>query len=562
MQRRRYAGLGILALLVSGLVGTVGGPSAAVRATYTSTTAVPIPDSYSGNGPGITINAVGPATPYPATITVPTPVSAAGEPSGTVAAVRVRFNLTHSSPDDLDLILRGPAGQEVILMSDVGGTTPVTGIDLDFRSGAPALPDAGPLVDGSYAPTDYTDAPADNWPAPASPTTNTSLSVFNGATPYGAWQVLAVDDTGANAGSISGLRLEVDVISPVYTSTIQVSGALPSLADVNVTLNGLTHDYPADMRVLLQAPSGQQVILLDGQGGGEPVTNLNVTFDSDATVEAPAEGPLGAGPYAPANSWTQLPPPAPQRARLSDLNGINPNGVWKLYVFDAEYGDYGSLAGWSLSIDAVDPAAPTGTVTIDGGDALTNSATVRLTLSATDPAPASGVTQMRFSNDGTTWSAWQPYATSASWTLSSGDGVKRVYAQYIDAGGNLSAVVSDTIKLDTKSPRAKKLSPKNKATGVRRTVVLKVFANEKLNKRTITGKRVFLKMAGSKSKIKGKVRYLPGKKLITFTPAKPLAGGKFLLTVTPKVKDLAGNGFDGNKRKKGTQKLVVKFTTR
>jgi hypothetical protein len=56
---------------------------------------------------------------------------------------------------------------------------------------------------------------------------------------------------------------------------------------------------------------------------------------------------------------------------------------------------------------------------------------------------------MSFSNDGTTWSAWQPYSTTASWTLTSGDGSKTVYGKFKDPAGNVSSVVSDTIDLDT-----------------------------------------------------------------------------------------------------------------
>ena len=59
---------------------------------------------------------------------------------------------------------------------------------------------------------------------------------------------------------------------------------------------------------------------------------------------------------------------------------------------------------------------------------------------------------MRFSNDGSTWSPFQPYAPTASWSLSAGDGTKTVYAQYTDAFGNLSVPVSDTIVLDTPAP--------------------------------------------------------------------------------------------------------------
>ena len=98
----------------------------------------------------------------------------------------------------------------------------------------------------------------------------------------------------------------------------------------------------------------------------------------------------------------------------------------------------------------VDNVAPTGTVAINSNAAATNNTTVTLTLSASDTQGA--VTQMRFSNDGTTYSAAEAYATSKSWTLSAGDGTKTVYAQFQDAAGNWSTAATDTIVLDTTAP--------------------------------------------------------------------------------------------------------------
>jgi len=51
-----------------------------------------------------------------------------------------------------------------------------------------------------------------------------------------------------------------------------------------------------------------------------------------------------------------------------------------------------------------------------------------------------------------TWSAWEPYATSKTWTLTGGNGTKTVYAQYRDSQGNESAKYSDTIILDGTAP--------------------------------------------------------------------------------------------------------------
>jgi len=57
---------------------------------------------------------------------------------------------------------------------------------------------------------------------------------------------------------------------------------------------------------------------------------------------------------------------------------------------------------------------------------------------------------MMVSNDAVfTGVTWATYATSLSWNLVSGNGVKTVYAKFRDAAGNVSAAVSDTITLSS-----------------------------------------------------------------------------------------------------------------
>ncbi|QJC52509.1 DNRLRE domain-containing protein [Paenibacillus albicereus] len=102
----------------------------------------------------------------------------------------------------------------------------------------------------------------------------------------------------------------------------------------------------------------------------------------------------------------------------------------------------------------VDTAKPTGSVTINGGDAVTGEAQVTLSLAAADPgdAAASGLESMQLSLDGTTWSAAEPVAASKTVALPAGDGEKTVYVRYIDKAGNVSESISDTIELDTTPP--------------------------------------------------------------------------------------------------------------
>ena len=93
------------------------------------------------------------------------------------------------------------------------------------------------------------------------------------------------------------------------------------------------------------------------------------------------------------------------------------------------------------------PQAPTGSITINGGDAYTNSTSVTLTLTY-----SSGVTIGEYSNDGVNWLGWAGPVATKAWTLSSGDGVKTVYYKVWDNGGN-TAVYNDTIVLDTGTPQ-------------------------------------------------------------------------------------------------------------
>lgn len=98
----------------------------------------------------------------------------------------------------------------------------------------------------------------------------------------------------------------------------------------------------------------------------------------------------------------------------------------------------------------LDNTAPSGTLKIDNGaEFCVNN---KVTLSLTGQDGLSGVTKMRFSNDGT-WatSAWEPYSSSKTWTLTGGDGVKTVYCQVMDAAG-LTVDFEDQIVLDTTKP--------------------------------------------------------------------------------------------------------------
>lgn len=98
----------------------------------------------------------------------------------------------------------------------------------------------------------------------------------------------------------------------------------------------------------------------------------------------------------------------------------------------------------------VDGTPPTGTVAINAGALYATAQPASLTLTAGDDR--SGVAAMSFSDDGATFTPFEPYAPFRAWILPAGDGLKAVYARFRDAAGNVSGVCSDTIVLDTAVP--------------------------------------------------------------------------------------------------------------
>jgi subtilisin-like proprotein convertase family protein len=106
----------------------------------------------------------------------------------------------HQRPDDLDLLLVGPQGQKVVLMSDACGGFEAKAFGWTWGDEASdPMPDGGPCLGSVYRPTDY--EPGDVWPAPAPPGPYAgSLSAFDLTDPNGDWRLFVVDDGSDKVG--------------------------------------------------------------------------------------------------------------------------------------------------------------------------------------------------------------------------------------------------------------------------------------------------------------------------------------------------------------------------
>ncbi len=219
------------------------------------------------NFSGITLPDSGAGNPYPSQVNVAGLI-------GNIRKVRVTVGLSHTFPDDVDILLVGPGGQNAIIMSDVGGNIDATNVVLTLDDAATdGLPDNGPLVSGTFKPTNFGTGDAFPGPAPA-PGGTSPLSVFNRTNPNGTWNLYAVDDNGQDMGQISAWSLSFDLEA---SSLANLSTRLRVDVGTNVLIGGLIVTGTEPKKVLLRAIgpslpvagklSDPTLELRDGQGG-------------------------------------------------------------------------------------------------------------------------------------------------------------------------------------------------------------------------------------------------------------------------------------------------------
>ena len=118
-----------------------------------------------------------------------------------------------------------------------------------------------------------------------------------------------------------------------------------------------------------------------------------------------------------------------------------------------------TTSGRRVTIDAieVENTPTTGAIALAGGATFTNTRTVTVSSAV---AATRGAVRMRLANGSSLGSTpYTAYASSKPFVLSSGDGAKRVAAQFADAAGNVSGVATDDIVLDTTPPAVTNTTP-------------------------------------------------------------------------------------------------------
>jgi uncharacterized repeat protein (TIGR01451 family) len=198
-----------------------------------------------------------------------------------------------------------------------------------------------------------------------------------------------------------------------YPSLINVSGISGTVTKVTATLTNFGHTFPSDVNVVLEAPEGQDSILMSHCGISSNVDHLTLNFDQSATAYVPIASAITNGTYLPTTNYYEpmqsLPtvptgesgvsaaPQLPYPVNLGVFVGTVPNGNWALWIDDDKTLDSGYLSnGWIINISSGSPVPNDADLELTATPSttnvtLSNSFTYYVSVTNYGPAAASNV---------------------------------------------------------------------------------------------------------------------------------------------------------------------------
>ncbi|MBF0236783.1 MAG: hypothetical protein HQM12_03695 [SAR324 cluster bacterium] len=241
-----------------------------------------------------------------------------------------------------------------------------------------------------------------------------------------------------------------------YTRTIYVwfmdaAGNISDVASDSITLIVTDTTSPTNIQISINS-------------GASTTSTTAVTLSLSATDDVGVTGyyvsESSSTPSSNASGWQSITSTTSYSNSVSfSLTGSTTPGSYSRTVY-AWYkdtvGNVSSSVSDSITLVVADSTVPSNaSVSINSGNEATASRSVTLTLSATDDVGITGYLVSESSAKPASSDAGWVSATSSSsfsktvdYSLSSGYGVKRVYAWFRDAAGNLSEAVNDSIVQD------------------------------------------------------------------------------------------------------------------
>ncbi|MFZ5441825.1 MAG: carboxypeptidase regulatory-like domain-containing protein [Myxococcota bacterium] len=270
----------------------------------------------------------------------------------------------------------------------------------------------------------------------------------------GVVQVKLANDTGAQLDSAlyQGLRPSLswfldtssEGVKTVYAQFRDTAGNVSAPVSATITYD-VTPPAPVSATVT-PAVTRSTSVVVNVTG---PTTELSAT--QAITV---SENPT----FTAAGTVGPMPFPGTGQVPFTLSSGDGPRTI---YVRFKDHAGNTSIATAQVTLDQTPPTTPTFAFTPSGTRGTTKFLNVATSLpfTLTGVDALSGVTQMRLATSnavdaqgrltGASSVAWTP---AGSFTRMAGEGAVTVYAQLLDAAGNASPVVSDTVVVDTVVP--------------------------------------------------------------------------------------------------------------
>lgn len=388
----------------------------------------------------------------------------------TKAPVGVRLTVDegpYSATRDLTLTLAAGDADEMVVALEPDFTD-AGGLPLPWQTFSPAGQVLLPDRDGAYTVyAKYRDA------AHNESVTSSAAVVLDRAAP----QIAAASVMqGAHVSDPNITMLVTAVAGPSDAHLIRID-----VEDVNsgvITVGGFVAFSPT-VNVVLPAPAGDKrlhVMLQDAAGNTTPAaTIVEVEYDPSAPQLAGVvvRGPSGGTTWTTsANVTVELDASGADHMLVSnraDFAGSSwtpfaDSSAWTLPPHEALHTVHvmlRDLAGNTTTSQAtitLDRSGPSSSsVQIDGGASYSTDGTVSLVLAASDGL--SGMASVLLASDASfatptviTWPAGAPSVTHADWSLAPGEGLRSVFARFIDSAGNTSDAAASII-VDTSAPQ-------------------------------------------------------------------------------------------------------------
>ena len=206
-----------------------------------------------------------------------------------------------------------------------------------------------------------------------------------------------------------------------------------------ILLSSCPNDVIRDLvEIKVSSPVADSFII----NSGAPTSSLSVILYSNVSKEEDALEMRFRNESGSWSDWTAYSSSAPWDLSIGD-------GTKTVY---AEYRDEGHHIVSMENNIVLNTGAPAGDFyvwgsAISGNQHLyVNSSSVSLCMTI------SNVASMRFSNDGgTTWGSWVPYSDTCVWTITGGDGLRTIDAEFQTNAGTTTSSSCDII-LDTTAP--------------------------------------------------------------------------------------------------------------